>query len=93
MALGGEAVLVAARHAALGSDVFRSLAHVPAFEGAPEAVVHERVDHLLIAELPTATCSGQQIRCSAHAFHAARDQHLGIVGADGLGGQHHRLEP
>ena len=92
MALHREAILLGARDAALGGDKFRRFAHVPVLEGAPQPVVNHGIDGFLIADLPAGTRAEQQIRGPAHAFHAARQDHVGITGADRLRRQHDRFQ-
>src|SRR5262249_58035531 len=85
MTLGGEAVLLGPRHAALGGDVLGGLAHVPVLESAPEAIVDHGIDGLLIAVFPAATSAEKQVRRPAHALRAAADDQLGIPAAKRLG--------
>ncbi len=93
MALGGEAILLGPRNAALLGNVLGRLAHVPVLEGAPQAVVDHGIDGLLVAVFPAAADIEQKEGCPAHAFHATRDDDFRIAGTDSLGGQHDRLEP
>src|SRR5206468_3338328 len=81
LALGGKAVLVGARHAALAGDVLGRLAHVPALEGAPQAVVDHGVHRLLVPILPAGAGPEQQVRRPAHALHAAGYQQVGVASA------------
>src|SRR5262249_40472598 len=74
------------------SDDLGLLAHMHALEGAPEAVMHHRVDHLGVAHTIAGARLGQQVRRIAHAFHAAGDVEVPVAGLDRLRGEHYRLE-
>src|SRR5262245_5982249 len=72
--------------------MFRGLAHVPILESATEAVLNHGIDNLLIAILPAVADAEEQIRCLAHALHAAGDKEVRIPSPNGLRCQHRRLE-
>src|SRR5206468_57096 len=92
LTLQGKAILLPTGDPALGGDVLGRLAHVPALEGAPQAVVDHRVHRLLVAELPPGPGAEQEVRRAAHALHPGGDDDLGVAGTDGLGADHGCLE-
>ena len=49
--------------------------------------------HLAVAHAQAVAHARQQIRAVAHRLHAAGDGDVDVAGADGLVGEHHRLEP
>ncbi len=92
MASRGEAILVAPINFALRRDVLRGFAHVPAFEPAPEPVVDHRIDSFLVTIFPASAGAHKQMRCTAHALHAPREDNVRITRANRLSREHDSLE-
>ena len=92
MTFQGKGILVGTRNRVRHGNVIGFVAHRAILERAPETVVEHRVDRLPIAKFPALAHARQQIGSTAHALHAAGDDHLGIFGADRLIGQHHGLQ-
>ena len=67
-------------------------AHVALLDGAPQRVVHGRVDDRPVAKAIAEAGLGQEIRRAVHALHAAGDDHVGVTGPDLGGAEHDRLE-
>ncbi len=72
---------------ALGRGSHRNLV-----EGAEQAVVHHRVDDLLVAEPVAGASAGQQVGRSRHRLHPAGDDDVGLAGADGEVGEMEGVE-
>ena len=60
--------------------------------GAPQAVVHHRINQLGVAQAIAEPGLGQQIGRHVHVFHAAGNVEIPVAGADGAGCQHHGLQ-
>src|SRR5438105_12012832 len=70
----------------------RGLAHVPAFERAPQPVMDHGVDGLLVTVFPAAARAKEEIWRLTHAFHAAGHEHVRVPRPDRLGGEHDGFE-
>ncbi len=92
MALQREMILLVAGDAKLFGDDLGFVAHVDVFEGAPQAVMHDGIDHFGVAHAIAGARLRQQVGRIAHALHATRDECLRIACANGLGRQHHRFQ-
>ncbi len=87
-----ECVLVLAADAVLDRDTFGVGAHVAVLDRAPQPVVDGRVDQLTVAEAEAEPGTRDEVRRLVHRLHAARDDGLGVAGADLRGGEHDRLQ-
>jgi hypothetical protein len=87
-----ELVLALARDAAVVVALGRE-PHGALVEGARQAVEHHRVDDLLVADAVAGARAGQQVRRVGHRLHAARDDDVGLAGADHEVGQVDGLQP
>ena len=67
-------------------------AHVASLDGTPQPVAHGRIDERPVAEAIAEAGPGQEVRRAVHALHAARDDDVGVTGADLGGAEHDRLE-
>jgi hypothetical protein len=90
--LHAELVGHLAGDAGLLGRVLRVPAHVHLAERAPQPVADEPVHHGLVAELDAVAVAVDVEGRVGHGFLPARDHHLAVAGADGLRGQHDRLE-
>ena len=88
----GKFVQFLTSNAKLLGDEFRRAAHMPVFEGAPEAVFEQGVGQLAVAVAQLAAPPPQQKGCVAHAFHATGHEKFAIARFHSLGSQHHSLE-
>jgi len=86
-------VLLAPREAAFGSAAVRQDAHGKTTVRVPEAVPEHAVDQLGVAHAISAAGLGQQIGRGRHVFRAAGHDHVCVAALDGLGGEHHGLQP
>ncbi len=66
----------------------RFFAHVDVLDGAPEAVVDDRIHRGSVAHTKAGAGLRQQIGRVAHALHAAGDIEVPVAGFDRLSGQH-----
>ena len=93
MALGGELVLRLAGEAGGGGVLLGAGAHRDLVEGAEEAVVHHRVDDLLVADAVAGASARQQVGRLGHRLHAAGHDDVGLALLDHLIGQVDGVEP
>jgi hypothetical protein len=86
---GGELVLLVARDALglLAAVRLGGGAHGHVVELVPQAVVHHRVDDLLVADAVAAPGTGEQVGGVGHGLHAAGDDDVGLAGLDHQVGQ------
>ena len=77
-----ELVLLLARDSQLTRHERRLLDHVLAVEGGREPVGDHRVDQDAVPEPVSEPCLGEDVRRVRHRLHPARDDHLGVTGAD-----------
>ena len=86
---GGEGVLLLAADALglLAAVGLGAGAHGDVVELVPEAVVHHRVDDLLVADPVAAPGAGEEVRGVGHGLHAAGDDDVGLAGVDHEVGQ------
>ena len=91
VAFNRQAVLVLARDAPFGRDVFRRDTHVDVVEGVMQSP-HHHVDHLGIAHANAPSAAQAGIRGAAHVFGAAADGDVGITQHDRLRRRHDGLQ-
>ena len=85
--LGGQLVLRLAGQAGGGGVLLGAGAHGHLVEGAEEAVVHHRVDDLLVADAVAGPGPGEEVGRLGHGLHAAGHHDVGLAGLDHLVGQ------
>jgi hypothetical protein len=85
--LGGQLVLGLALEAGRRGVLLGAGAHGHLVEGAEEAVVHHRVDDLLVADAVPGARSGQEVGRLGHGLHAAGDDDVGLAVLDHLVGE------
>ncbi len=91
VAFDGERVLLLARDAAPGGDVFRGDAHVDGVERIGQRSDH-RVEHLGVAHARAPALGRVHVRGAAHALGAAGDGGVGVAEEDVLRGADDRLQ-
>ena len=89
----GELVLLRAGDLRLLRRILGVAAHVDVARRAPEPIADHAVHHLLIAELHAVAHAVDVVRRVGHRLHPAGDDDFGVARLDGLGREHHGLEP
>ena len=92
MRLQREFVLRDTRDLGLPRGVLRVPAHVHVTHPTPQPIANHAVDQRLVAELVAIARPVQIERCVGHRFLPARQQELGVAGANRLGREHHRFQ-
>ena len=68
----------------LARQIFRRHAHMIVIEGIPQAVMHQAVEQLTVAQLCAGAAVGQHVWRAAHILLPARNDHVRLTTLNGL---------